>query len=218
MASTNAGAPEAQAEPTRLTSRQRRIEEQRRKIETMRAQQQRKRLTWGGLIVLAVAIVVAGVFVINPFRTQTASSVSLPEQQYPSEGRDHVPQGTVVNYKNRPPSSGSHYDTPAGYQFYARPIEPGFFVHTLEHGGIALLWRPDLCDQACVTQLQQVYGAVPTDGKYNLKKMTATAFSDMDHKIAVVAWQWVMNLDDINQDQIMAFYREHVDRGPEDIP
>ena len=216
MASTKAGAPEAQPEATRLTSRQRRIEEQRRKIDTMRASQQRKRLTWGGLILLALAIVVAAsVFLFKP---PTASSVSLPEQQYPSEGRDHVPQGTVVNYKSRPPSSGSHYDTPAGYQFYARPIEAGFWVHTLEHGGIALLWRPDLCDQACVAQLQQVYGAVPTDGKFNLKKMTATAYSDMDHKIAVVAWQWVMNLDDINQDQIIAFYREHVDRGPEDIP
>lgn len=216
MASTKTSAPEAQSEPTRLTSRQRRIEEQRRKIETMRAQQQRKRLTWGGLILLALAIVVAASLFL--FKPPTASGVSLPEQQYPSEGRDHVPPGTVVNYKSRPPSSGNHYDTPAGYQFYPRPVDTGNWIHTLEHGGVVLLWRPDLCDQACVTQLQQVYSAVPTDGKFNLKKMTATSYQDMDHKIAVVAWQWVMNLDDVNQDQIIAFYREHVDRGPEDIP
>jgi hypothetical protein len=37
----------------------------------------------------------------------------------------------------------------------------------------------------------------------------------MDHKIAVVAWGWIDEMDEFDRARIIAFYNAHVDRGPE---
>jgi Protein of unknown function (DUF3105) len=197
--------------PERLTSRQRRIEEQRRKIEAVRSQQRRQRLMWFAGIVIVVAVAIALLVIFMP------RSVAAQGRQVPIEGnRQHVPQGQVVPYRNRPPSSGDHYDQPAGYGFFQREIPTGNWVHDLEHGGIVVLFRPDLCDQACQTQLQDTYNTAPSSAVFpGTRKMLVTPYQDMDHAIAVVAWGWVDEMDAFDKDRILAFYKAHVDKGPE---
>jgi hypothetical protein len=80
--------------------------------------------------------------------------VAAEGHQVPIEGnRQHVDQGAELPYRNRPPSSGDHYPTPAGYGVFTRDIPVGNLVHALEHGGIAVYYRADLCDQSCLDQL-----------------------------------------------------------------
>jgi Protein of unknown function (DUF3105) len=199
-------------QPTeRMTSRQRRIEEQRRKIEAVRTQQRRQRLVWGAVAVLIAAVLIGLVvlFVRPP--------ASAQGHQVPIEGnRQHVPQTQTIPYRNRPPSSGDHYDQPAGYGFFQREIPTGNWVHTLEHGGVVVLYRPDLCDQACQSQLQDTYNSAPTSQLFaGTRKMLVIPYQEMDHAIAAVAWGWIDELDGFDKDRILAFYRAHVDRGPE---
>jgi hypothetical protein len=199
-------------QPTeRTTSRQRRIEEQRRKIETARGEQRRKRMMLGGGIVLIVAALIAVVVLILP------KPVAAQGRQVPIEGnRQHVAQGTQVTYRNRPPSSGDHYDQPAGYGFFQREIPTGNWVHDLEHGGVVVLFRPDLCDAACQAQLQDTYNGAPSSSLFpGTRKMLVTSYQDMDHAVASVAWGWVDEMDAPDKDRILAFYRSHVDKGPE---
>jgi hypothetical protein len=199
-------------QPTeRVTSRQRRIEEQRRKIDTVRVEQRRKRMMVGGGAVLIAAVLIALVVIFLP------KPVPAQGRQVPIEGtRQHVAQGTVVPYRNRPPSSGDHYDQPAGYGVVQRDVPTGNWVHTLEHGGVVVLYRPDLCDQACQTQLQDTYNSAPSSQLFpGTRKMLVTPYQDMDHAIAAVAWGWVDELDSFDKERILAFYRSHVDRGPE---
>jgi hypothetical protein len=195
----------------RLSSRQRRIDDQRRKIEAVRSQQRRKRFMLGGAAVVVAAVLIAAVVILLP------RPVSAQGRQVPIEGnRQHVAQGTVVPYRNRPPSSGDHYDTPAGYGFFQREIPSGNWVHDLEHGGIVALYRPDLCDQACQSQLQDAYTSAPSSALFpGTRKLLVTPYQDMDHAIAVVAWGWIDELDAFDKDRVLAFYRAHVDRGPE---
>jgi len=135
----------------------------------------------------------------------------------PTEGnRQHVDQGTDVLYRNRPPSSGNHYPTPAGYGVFTRDIAGGNLVHTLEHGGIIVYYRPDLCDQACVGQLQLAYSSAPKSQRYGVVKMTLAPWLDMDQAVTAAAWGWIDGMDQPDVQRILAFYREHVDRGPED--
>ena len=195
----------------RLSSRQRRIEEQRRKIESVRAAQRRKRFMIGGAAILFAAVAIAAVFLfVKP-------PAAAQGRQVPIEGtRQHVAQGTVVPYRNRPPSSGDHYDQPAGYGFFQRDIPTGNWIHDLEHGGIVVLYRPDLCDQTCQGQLQDIYNSAPTSQLFpGTRKMLVTPYQDMDHAIASVAWGWIDELDAVDKERILAFYRAHVDRGPE---
>ena len=195
----------------RLTSRQRRIEEQRKKIEVARSQQRRKRVVWGAGIILVVAIAIAALVVFMP------KPVAAQGHQVPIEGnRQHVAQGQVIQYRNRPPSSGDHYDQPAGYGFFQREIPTGNWVHDLEHGGIVVLYRPDLCDDTCQSQLQDVYNSAPSSALFpGTRKMLVGPYQDMDHAIATVAWGWLDEMDQFDKDRILAFYKTHVDKGPE---
>jgi hypothetical protein len=38
----------------------------------------------------------------------------------------------------------------------------------------------------------------------------------MDYAVTSAAWGWVDEMDQPDPARIVAFYREHVDRGPED--
>lgn len=196
-----------------MTSRQRRIEEQRRKIDTLRQEQRRRRMLWvlAAVVLAAVLIALALIFVKPPVQAQG--------HQVPIEGnRQHVPTGQTIPYRNRPPSSGDHYDTPAGYAFYPanREVPTGNWVHNLEHGAAVVLYRPDLCDQTCQAQLQDVFNSAPSSSVFpGIKKLVITPYSDMDHAIAAVAWGWLDEMDAVDKDRILAFYRAHLDKGPE---
>lgn len=192
----------------RVTSRQRRIEEQRRKIEQVRAQERRKRLTWGaGIIVLvAAALVVALLFFPRP--------VQGSMQQVTTEPASHVDEGSPLSYSHRPPSSGMHYGTlpqAAEYRMWDTPLTPGRWVHMLEHGAVAILYRPDLCDSACVQQLGQVYDSAPKSSLVGVRHLVITPYQDMDHAVAVVAWGYVDEMDQVDTNRIMADYKSKVD-------
>jgi hypothetical protein len=191
-----------------MTSRQRRIEEQRRKIEAVHAQQRRKRLTWGAgiavLLVLAVALVV--LFFPRP--------VQGSMRQVTTETATHVDEGAPLSYSHRPPSSGVHYGTvpqPQDYRMWDTPLTPGRWVHMLEHGAVVVLYRPDLCDSGCVQQLGQFYDSAPRSNLVGVRHLAITPYEDMDHAVAVVAWGYVDEMDQVDKDRLMADYKSKVD-------
>ncbi len=193
------------------SARQRRISEQTAHVEAARRVQLRRRALWAGTGALVLVLVIAAVVLLVPRPTAAQG------HQVPTEGnRQHVDQGTDVLYRNRPPSSGNHYPTPAGYGVFTRDIAGGNLVHTLEHGGIIVYYRPDLCDQACVGQLQLAYSSAPKSQRYGVVKMTLAPWLDMDQAVTAAAWGWIDGMDQPDVQRILAFYREHVDRGPED--
>jgi hypothetical protein len=159
-----------------------------------------------------VLVLVVSTLVLLAPRTTAAQG-----HQVPTEGnRQHVDQGTTMPYRNRPPSSGDHYPTPAGYGVFTRDIPAGNLVHSLEHGAIVVYYRPDLCDQTCIGQLQQAYSSAPKSQRYGVVKMVIAPWPDMDQSVTATAWGWVDGMDQPDIQRILAFYREHVDRGPED--
>ena len=194
--------------PERISSRQRRIEEQRRKIEDLRAQQRRKRYAWGAGIIVLVGLAAVLVFLFIPRPVQGSM------QQVTTEPANHVDEGSPLSYSHRPPSSGMHYGTlpqPNEYRMWDTPLTPGRWVHMLEHGAVAVLYRPDLCDSACVQQLGQFYDSAPKSNLVGIRHLVITPYSDMDHAIAVVAWGYVDEMDQVDKDRIMADYKSKVD-------
>ena len=195
----------------RMSSRLRRVVGQSARIEAARQSQRRQRALRGGAIALVVLIVAGAALLLFP-RPSAAQG-----RQVAIEGnRQHVSQGTDMPYHNRPPSSGDHYDTPAGYGVFMRDIAVGNLVHALEHGAMVVYYRPDLCDQPCVAQLQQAYSGAPKSQRYGVVKMVVAPWRDMEHAITAAAWGWVDEMDQPDQQRIVAFYQAHFDRGPED--
>jgi len=134
----------------------------------------------------------------------------------PDEGNTHVADGTVITYKNYPPSSGTHYSTPAQAGFYDTPQQEGNFVHSLEHGYVVLYYKPDLPD-ATKQQLKDLMTKLPMS-KYNKVKMVIVPYTNMTTPLAIAAWDRLLPMSDYNFDVIQTFYQQYVDRGPEDVP
>jgi hypothetical protein len=200
-------------EPGRLTSRQRRIEEQRRKIDAARSQQRRQRLVWFGGILVVVCVAIAAVLLLMP-RNASASQMHQV-LTYPGQ---HYPEGAPIptNQWLRPPSSGPHWETvpqPQEYRMYDTnaPLPPGRYVHMLEHGAVVVLYRPDLCDDSCVQQLGQFYDSAPRSNLVGIRHLAVTPYQDMDHAVAVVAWGYIDEMDQVDTNRVMADFKAKVD-------
>src|SRR5207245_11759451 len=113
----------------------------------IRRQQDRERRT-RNLVIAALAVLVIGggaliyFLVYPPSFAQPKVDVSAV-YSVPDEGRKHVPEGTPIPYQHIPPSSGNHYPPPGApkpWGSYKDAVGPGYFVHSLEHGGVVLLY------------------------------------------------------------------------------
>ncbi|MDQ6673815.1 MAG: DUF3105 domain-containing protein [Chloroflexota bacterium] len=198
----------AQPAAERVSSRQKRIEEQRRKIEVVRTQHRRRRMLWGSVILVVVALAAALVVLFFP------RPVSSNMRQVVTEAATHVEEGGPLSYANRPPSSGVHFGTlpqAAEYRMYDQPLNPGRWVHMLEHGAIVVLYRPDLCDATCVEQLGKFYDSAPRSSLVGVRHLAITPYQDMDHAIAVVAWGFVDEMDHMDTDRVTADFKSKVD-------
>jgi hypothetical protein len=142
--------------------------------------------------------------------------LSLAGRYVPSTtSASHVRAGTDIRYSSRPPTSGRHYAQTAGYGVFERDVAAGNWVHTLEHGGIVLLYRPDLCDAACQDGLRAIYSQAPASQSFNVVKIAVIPYQDMDHAIAAAAWEWLDEMDSLDAARILKFYGDHLDKGPE---
>jgi hypothetical protein len=200
--------PQPRSATERVSSRQKRIDEQRRKIEAVRLQNRRRRMIWGAMIIVVVAIAAALVLLFFP------RPVSSNMRQVVTETATHVDEGAPVTYRNRPPSSGMHWATvpqPQEYRMYDQPLSPGRWVHMLEHGAVVVLYRPDLCDAACVGQLGTFYDSAPRSTHVGIRHLTVTPYQDMDHAIAVVAWGFIDEMYQMDNDRVMADFKSKVD-------
>jgi hypothetical protein len=97
------------------------------------------------------------------------------------------------------------------------PVPPGNWVHSLAHGVVVLAYN---CPEGCpelVAQLRDLHAELPLgrNARRGVARLLATPYADMDHKIAVIAWGHLLELDEFDRDQIRAFYEAHLDRGPE---
>src|SRR5262245_40763396 len=84
-------------------------------------------------------------------------------ETFPSEGREHVPEGSVIFYLTDPPTSGPHYPVPALGGFYSLDIAPGYLVHALEHGAVVIYYNPFTVTAAEQLVLAGIADAHPGD-------------------------------------------------------
>ena len=197
------------------TKRERRLaareERQRAAEQGRRRAQQRKRMTLAGAIILAVAVLAAGVFFLVSATRTAAIGVSVPD-----EGREHVSPGTPLTYQANPPSSGPHYPNWTRPGVYTEPQDPGGWVHSLEHGYVVILYNcPDACPEL-VAQLRTFYDSAPPSTRYRYQKLVVTPYANMSNRVTALAWNRKLELDRFDADQLMAFFRAYQDKGPED--
>ena len=161
-----------------------------------------KWIVFGGLGGLAVILIAW--WIISTIRAP------LPGEKFESQGNDHLAsaEDPHPDYNSNPPTSGWHLPPIPRPGIYTQPKVPEDLGHFMEHGGVWVLYNcPDGCEED-VNQLQGIVNSAIDDGD-----PTALApFPSMDSKFAVVAWQYLLKLDDLDTGQIEEFVSRHACR------
>jgi hypothetical protein len=122
------------------------------------------------------------------------------------------------DYKQNPPTSGTHFPTWYDDGVYAPGDVPelGRLVHTLEHGRINIQYKPGT-PATTVARLETLVKELD-DGYHILLYENTTK---MPFAVAATAWDHQLGCNTMNDkvfDAIRAFRTEYIDKGPEVVP
>jgi hypothetical protein len=131
----------------------------------------------------------------------------------PSEGWQHVAEGTPVVYQANPPASGPHYPVWARYREHAQAVPRPYWVHNLEHGAIVLLYRPD-APASAVEALRGALQAPPNDAAFGHRRALMTPDAALPQPVAAVAAYHVMMADRLEAAWVRSFTDTYRGRGP----
>lgn len=200
---------------------ERRMERARGRRAAVEAHRRRQRIQRIALAVAGVLILaIAGALIyqrateddvpVNRITTGIATATD-PGQFIPPMSADHVAPGTnVTNYNSDPPTSGDHYPTTARWGISDVEVPDELAVHNLEHGGIIIQYDcPDGCPEV-VQQLTEIVSPYPV-------KLILAPRANMEHMIALTAWNRLLTMDELNVEQVQAFIDAYIDKGPEKI-
>jgi hypothetical protein len=142
-------------------------------------------------------------------------------ERHTVDARKHIWPLESGHWSTDPPSSGEHYAipgySPSGWGLHEDNVPPEVWVHNLEHGGIAVLYR---CSTHCPERglIQVLLHHAPRESLFNEVKIIAVAYPVPSHRFALVAWGWTQFMDRWDEYLAERFYRAHVDQGPERTP
>jgi len=145
-----------------------------------------------GVIVIALAW-----WIISTIRAP------LPGEKFESQGNDHLASATDAHppYNSNPATSGWHLPPLPRPGIYTQPKVDEDLGHFMEHGGVWVLYNcPDGCQQD-VSQLERIVNSAIDNGD----PAALAPFPSMDSKFAVVAWQRLLKLDELDTGQIEEF-------------
>ena len=131
----------------------------------------------------------------------------------PTRATRHIPASKPTKFDTSPPTSGDHDQVPLGDGAYAEEPDERYFVHSMEHGRVVILYNPSLPEEEQLA-LKGVFLEDP-DG------MVLIPYADMPYDVAATAWTQLLGCDAYSPeslDAIRDFRDEFRGKGPEDIP
>jgi hypothetical protein len=167
------------------------------------------------IVGLALAIPACGGGGGDSAAPSSAATFNDPDiQTFPDEGRTHVPVGTVIQYGTDPPTSGPHYPDPEPGGFYTTPIDPGFLVHSMEHGGVIIYYDASELLPSDLTFLQTLASQHP--GIFS--QVVVVPRVDPVDPIILTAWTHMLRLPMFDESRIDNFLNLFLGKGPEQPP
>jgi hypothetical protein len=153
------------------------------------------------------------------------------EQVIAAEPRNHVAEGSTLTYQHYPPSTGMHYATPAGPGFYDQEFSEGYWVHSLEHGYVVILYNCTAttnCD-TLKSQVKDFISNAPTHGCDKTRLIGVPYSRGMSTPLSLLAMAGPfdaatqladgiqLDLPEFDQTRMMNFYKRYDNHGPEDV-
>jgi len=143
--------------------------------------------------------------------------VPLPGEEFPSQGNAHLADASSPHdaYNSNPATSGPHLPPVPRPGIYTTPLVPEGFGHYMEHGGVWLVYN---CPDGCPEDLE-ILKQITNNAIDNNRPVALAPYNLMDEKIAVVAWQWLLKMNELDRTKINEFINRHACRyNPEGGP
>lgn len=197
---------------TRLTRSQRRADRRR----AVRRRQLRNRLIIVVVVVIGVGAI--GFNVLAQRRSNQRLEASLTSGSCRVDGASDRDSGTGRNhvaspsFKVDPPAGGNHTAQAASAgEFTATDVPAdGQIVHALEHGYVALWYRPDVPDDTVET-LQRLRSDFDRD-------VLLIPRTNLPAPVAATAWHHRLLCDTAETEALGRFVRAYRNEGPERVP
>jgi len=167
-------------------------------------------------VVVAVIVVAAAVLTLLGGKGLDKEASAVKDYPYPDikmfppdpGGRTHIPAGQSYNYNSNPPTSGPHTIKPAELGVHDEPVPKETLVHNMEHGQIVFWYNCNapqpLSPDACNT-LKQSLAAVVSDALQRNKRVVMSPYSEMEHTVALTAWQFLDAFDQFDGQRVRTF-------------
>ena len=167
------------------------------------------------VVILAFAAIVGGSAYVLWFNSQSpqekAAGIEGVVDYYHSKPkmltRNHV-EGDL-EYEVRPPVGGDHnviWQNCMG-DIYEKPISEEHAVHSLEHGAIWVVYRPDLPKEKVEALKEKVKGQ---------EYMMMSPYPGLDADFSLLAWGFRLDLKDPNDERWTEFVEALRTEGPEE--
>jgi hypothetical protein len=176
--------------------------------------QQRKNntpLIVGGVVGVIVILVVVGLLLRG-----SAAQVGQQVETGVPIANQHIQNLTDPHptYTSNPPTSGWHYVNTAPPGVQTQPLPDEMTVHNLEHGFVVIHYRQDVA-QSTVDQLTTLARELQQQNPCII--LEPRPVDKLDVPVAATAWNWLLKQPTYNPDELRAFFKAHVGRGPEQI-
>src|SRR3972149_3580844 len=135
-----------------------------------------------------------------------------PVQMFPPDpgGRRHFAQGeTYDSYNSNPPTSGPHTSVAVGPGVYDEPVPKETAVHNMEHGHVVVWYNcgggSQPLEEATCGILRQQLAAIVNEAIQDGERVLMTPYGEMDHRIALTAWQFLDTFDEFDDQRVRTF-------------
>lgn len=164
-----------------------------------------------GIIALLAAGVIGSIVISQ---SNSAPPQNRLGQEQPDFGREHLQPGQSAKYDSDFPTSGTHSPQPADWGAYKQEIPNENLIHSMEHGGIVITYRPDL-DAATVSKIERLFTRPFSNPDFAPTKVVIVPYSKNDKPIVMRSWRRILNLDSFNEKTMMDYYLGNVNKSPE---
>lgn len=142
---------------------------------------------------------------------EPAPSTAVRHEIMPT--KNHVSEGTAVEYNSVPPTSGDHWPRWSQCGFFEEELPDERLVHNLEHGNIIVSYN--LADENSVDELRAAMDGIKRSSNWGVTR----AYSKIpEGTVALTAWGVSDTMDGIQPDRIRRFFDSYAgELGPERV-
>lgn len=113
-----------------------------------------------------------------------------------------------LTYDEIPPVSGQHAPSAAACGIHGEQIPDEQYVHSLEHGAVAVFYDPQQVDEQTITGIEDLAGSY--DGE-----TISAPYEGMDQPIYVTSWGERMALGSLDEEAVREYIDTFRGKGPE---